>query len=102
MSYISVHPTFLCESLWNFGLFFFLIWFRKRKKLPGEILTLYLAIYGLRRCWIEGLRTDSLYLRPIRISQLVAGVCFLVFIFVFILKRIKNERLKGNNLFDIY
>jgi phosphatidylglycerol:prolipoprotein diacylglycerol transferase len=89
MRYISVHPTFLYESLWDFSLFLFLIWFRKRKKLSGEVFTLYLAIYGLGRCFIEGLRTDSLYLGPIRISQLVAGGCFIIFITIFIVRRIK-------------
>lgn len=91
MSYISVHPTFLYESLWNFALFSFLIWFRKRRKLSGEVLTLYLAIYGLGRCLIEGLRTDSLYLGSIRISQLVAGVCFVVFLVIFFVRRAKKQ-----------
>ncbi|NLA86156.1 MAG: prolipoprotein diacylglyceryl transferase [Clostridiales bacterium] len=96
MSYISVHPTFLYESLWNFALFAFLIWFRKSRKLSGEVLTLYLAIYGLGRCWIEGLRTDSLYLGAIRVSQLVAGVCFIAFVIAFILRRIRCK--PGDNI----
>lgn len=98
LSYISVHPTFLYESLWNFALFAFLIWFRKRRKLSGEVLTLYLAFYGLGRCWIEGLRTDSLYLGPIRISQLVAGVCFIAFVIVFILRRVKRKPGDNGNI----
>ena len=91
-AYTSVHPTFLYESLWNFALFAVLIWFRKRRKLSGEVLTLYLAVYGLGRCWIEGLRIDSLYLGPFRISQLVAGACFIVFLFVFIVHRLKHNQ----------
>ncbi len=98
LSYISVHPTFLYESLWNFALFAFLIWFRKRRKLSGEVLTLYLAIYGLGRCLIEGLRTDSLYLGPIRVSQLVAGVCFIAFAIVFILHRVKHKPGDNGNI----
>ena len=89
MRYISVHPTFLYESLWDFLLFLFLIWFRKRKKLSGEVFILYLAIYGLGRCFIEGLRTDSLYLGHVRISQLVAGACFIIFMLVFVIRRLK-------------
>ena len=91
MKYISVHPTFLYESLWDFCLFLFLIWFRKRKKLQGEVFTLYLAIYGLGRCFIEGLRTDSLYLGPLRVSQWVAGICFVVFTSLFIIRRIRRK-----------
>ena len=58
--YIQVHPTFLYESFWNFCLLMFLLWYRKRKKFTGEIFLLYLCGYGLGRCIIAGLRTDSL------------------------------------------
>ena len=58
---------------------------RWARKYDGECFLLYLCWYGLGRFWIEGLRTDSLYLFgwelfgvPIRVSQLVAGVCFVV------------------------
>lgn len=60
IEYIQVHPTFLYESLWNFGLLMFMLWFRKRKTFTGEMLCIYLAGYGIGRAWIEGLRTDSL------------------------------------------
>lgn len=78
--YIEVHPTFLYESLWNaagFAFAHFLL--RKRRKFDGEIFLFYLAWYGLGRMWIEGLRTDSLYLfgTGIRVSQLLAALCFL-------------------------
>lgn len=89
LRYISVHPTFLYESLWDFALFLFLIWFRKHKKLSGEVFILYLAIYGLGRCFIEGLRTDSLYFGTIRISQLVAGACFVICMAIFVVRRIR-------------
>lgn len=76
---ISVHPTFLYESLWNLGVFLLLIFFfKKRQKFEGEMFLTYISAYGLGRLWIEGLRSDSLYLGPIRVSQLVALLCFLV------------------------
>lgn len=73
--YMTVHPTFLYESLWNvvgFCLLFFLI--RKLRTFDGELFLSYLLWYGMGRFWIEGLRTDSLYLfqTGIRVSQLVA------------------------------
>ncbi len=73
------HPTFLYESLWNFCLFCFLHFYSKRRRFRGEILIMYFGLYGLGRSWIEGLRTDSLYLGStgIRISQLLA-ICFFV------------------------
>ena len=50
----------------------------KKRKFDGEVFLLYVAWYGLGRAWIEGLRTDSLYLfsTGIRVSQLVAAVSF--------------------------
>lgn len=67
------HPTFLYESLWNLGVFVSLVIGRRNKDwVPGEVAMRYLAGYSLGRIWIEGLRTDSLYLGPIRIAQLVS------------------------------
>lgn len=73
------HPTFLYESLWNFIGWIGLHFYAKHRKFDGEVFALYVAWYGLGRAWIEGLRTDSLYLfgTGIRVSQLVAIVSFL-------------------------
>ena len=60
VTYISVHPTFLYESLWNLALLILLILYTKHKKFDGEILLLYLVGYGVGRFWIENLRTDQL------------------------------------------
>ncbi len=72
---ISVHPTFLYESLWNLGVFLLLVKFRKKMTFRGEVFLSYITLYGLGRFWIEGLRTDSLFLGPLRISQIVAILC---------------------------
>ena len=69
-----VHPTFLYESLWNLIGFAALHFYSKKRRFSGEIALLYVAWYGLGRAWIEGLRTDSLYLGPVRVSQLLAAV----------------------------
>lgn len=71
------HPTFLYESLWNAAGFVLLHVLSKRRQYDGQIALGYAAWYGLGRTIIEGLRTDSLYLGPIRVSQLLAAVsCF--------------------------
>lgn len=85
------HPTFLYESLWNLGVFVILLIRRDKRAFDGELFFLYIALYGLGRFWIEGLRMDSLYLGPIRISQLVAGIC-VIFGFGFIIY--KRNKLK--------
>lgn len=93
-----VHPTFLYESLWNllgFALVFFLL--KKRKKF-GQIFFFYISWYGAGRMIIEGLRTDSLYLGPIRISQLVGLLCLITGIVFIILSYIKRFNLKFLNI----
>lgn len=73
---IFVHPTFLYESLWNLiGFVFLLIFLRKgRRKYDGQLALIYFFWYGLGRAWIEGLRTDSLYIGSsnIRVSQVLS------------------------------
>ncbi len=68
----SVHPTFLYESLWDALGIVVLLLYKKHKKFNGEVFCAYILWYGLGRFWIEGLRTDSLYLGALRISQIVA------------------------------
>ena len=70
------HPTFLYESLWNFTGFLVLHFLSRKRRYDGQIALGYLAWYGLGRAFIEGLRTDSLYIGPFRVSQLLAaGSC---------------------------
>lgn len=75
---IYVHPTFLYESMWNLlGLILLHIWSKKgKRKYDGQVFLLYVFWYGFGRAWIEGLRTDSLYIggTDIRVSQLLAAV----------------------------
>ena len=71
------HPTFLYESLWNAAGFVLLHFLSKKRKYDGQVALLYVAWYGLGRTFIEGLRMDSLYWGPFRISQLLAALsCF--------------------------
>ena len=82
--WIYVHPTFLYESLWNLlgfvliNLFFGLSKEKTHKKYDGQIFLMVFAWYGFGRMLIEGLRTDSLYVGPFRISQVLGLVFFLV------------------------
>ena len=68
------HPTFFYESVWNAVGFFLLHKLSKKRQYDGQIALSYVAWYGLGRAFIEGLRTDSLYLGPFRVSQLLAAV----------------------------
>lgn len=74
------HPTFLYESLWNLLGFVLINLFYKHKKFDGQIALLYFTWYGFGRMFIEGLRTDSLYLpgTTLRISQCLGLFFFVV------------------------
>ena len=72
---ITVVPSFLLEGLWNLAVLIFLLWYRKRKKFDGEIAMMYILFYGIGRFLIEGNRTDSLMVGPLKVSQVVAVLC---------------------------
>ena len=97
---IYVHPTFLYESLWNLALFIYLCIFIKKgkRKYNGQIMLIYLLVYGTGRTLIEGLRTDSLYIggTDIRVSQLLSAalVIFAAAMLIYNGKRIKNGTLR--------
>lgn len=94
---LPVHPTFLYESLWNFAGFAFLMWFRKRKKVKGEVFFQYMILYGVGRFWIEGLRLDSLWIGPFRVSQVLALLFVVVFALLIILRR-RNFNVKAEQM----
>ena len=71
---MPVHPTFLYESIWC-GLGFVLLWrYSKHRRFHGEMTLLYIMWYGFERFFVEGLRTDSLMVGNVRISQAVAAL----------------------------
>ena len=91
-----VHPTFLYESLWSLAGLALLVVLLRRDLPPGSCFCTYLVWYGLGRFFIEGLRTDSLYLIPgLRVSQLVAassvivGIVGLIWIIIMNIKKRK-------------
>lgn len=95
---LPVHPTFLYESLWCLLGFAFLFYMcRKHRKFSGQIFLLYGIWYGTERAFVEGLRTDSLYIgnTGIRTSQLLSvvlvAVCAVLYV-IFYIKYTKNPR----------
>ncbi|MHB8170689.1 MAG: prolipoprotein diacylglyceryl transferase [Thermincolia bacterium] len=73
------HPTFLYESVWNLGVFFFLLWLRTKDiSRKGIIFLSWLSFYSVGRFFVEGFRTDSLMLGPFRAAQIVSIIIFVV------------------------
>ena len=102
---LPVHPTFLYESIWCFVGFFLLFRYIKKRKFNGDIALRYLIWYGAGRFWIEGLRTDSLYLfhwtlfgQRIRVSQALSLVMVLVCAGILVYQ-FKVKKADGSNLF---
>lgn len=88
-----VHPCFLYESVWCLVGFVLLHFYSKKlRSFDGEIALLYIGWYGLGRAFIEGLRTDSLMLGSVKISQIVAGVSFVAAIILLIIFKIVTEK----------
>lgn len=87
-------PTFLYESLWCLLGFIILLIIRKQNKYKnrGVILFSYFIWYGIGRFFIEGLRTDSLYLGTFRISQIISIILILIGIIgiIYIIRRDKK------------
>lgn len=79
---IYVHPTFLYESLWNLVCLIFLaVWVKAgKRRYDGQCILIYFFWYGIGRAWIEGLRTDSLYIGStgIRVSQALSMALALI------------------------
>ncbi len=86
---LPVHPTFLYESILCLAIFALLLWIRKKKKFDGEVFCLYFVTYCLGRAFIEGLRTDSLMIGNLRVSQLLSIILVILFGILIIYMRIK-------------
>lgn len=82
------HPTFLYESIWNVLVFICLTYVLRKSKKDGTTIFTYVGLYSIGRFFIEGLRTDSLMIGPLRIAQIVSllgvaiWIVFLYFVYI--------------------
>lgn len=82
-TFINVHPTFLYESILDLFIFIILMILRKKRKFKGQLLYIYLGMYGMGRFIIEGLRTDSLMMMNFRVSQVLSGFLVILSIILY-------------------
>src|SRR5699024_7186020 len=82
----SVHPSFLCELIWNVLVCLFLLWAHKAWKLGhGRVFALYVAGYTLGRFFIENMRADdATMVFGVRINVIVSVVVFIVAVIIFL------------------
>lgn len=91
---VYYQPTFLYESVWDILGFILLICLRHRKELfkRGEVFLSYVMWYSFGRFFIEGMRTDSLMLGPLRVSQWLSFIFFFAALIVWIVRRKKQNQ----------
>lgn len=103
-------PTFLYESLWCLLGFVLLLVLRKKTTIfkQGEIFLSYVGWYSFARFFIEGMRTDSLYLfGSLRVSQALSLVLFAGALIIVFLRRRKQPavptylRTQGSNQYIV-
>lgn len=95
---VKVHPTFLYESIWNLLVFAVLVITFKKRKFYGEQMLKYFGLYSVGRFFIEGLRTDSLMLGPLRIAQVfsLTSIIFSV-VLIFLARKYKWWQIPEKN-----
>lgn len=81
------HPTFLYESVWNLLVFGILLLIRKYKKFDGAVLSGYLVLYSIGRFFVEGMRTDSLMIGPLRMAQVISIALILLGVAIWFIRR---------------
>ncbi|MEQ6388811.1 prolipoprotein diacylglyceryl transferase [Bacillaceae bacterium S4-13-58] len=82
------YPTFLYESIWNFLGFGLLLWLRRKNLFRGEMFLTYVIWYSFGRFFIEGMRTDSLYIiGNLRTAQVISVVLIILAIVLIFYRR---------------
>lgn len=85
---VTYHPTFLYESTWNIVGLIIILLLRKVPLKRGEMFLFYLVWYSVGRFYIEGMRTDSLYvIGELRAAQMVSVIAIVFALVVFIVRR---------------
>ena len=87
------HPTFLYESLWSLVGIIILILLRNVNLVRGEIFFSYIIWYSFGRFFIEGMRTDSLYVvGDLRAAQLISVISVIVAVALVIYRRVAIKK----------
>lgn len=94
------HPTFLYESLWNLAIFFALYYYVRTRPRQGKVFALYMVGYSVGRFFIEGFRTDSLMLGPLRVAQGVSLVLIILGLLLFYFAERRGRKNDGTKIED--
>jgi phosphatidylglycerol:prolipoprotein diacylglycerol transferase len=92
-----VHPCFLYESLWCVVGFFVISQVWRKRKYDGQVFLAYIGWYGFGRFFIESIRTDSLFIGEMKISQIVAAASVIVAVLLLVLFRKRTKLYKNTD-----
>lgn len=96
---VMYHPTFLYESFWNILVLIFLLVLRRYNPLRGEVFLSYLITYSIGRFFIEGMRTDSLYVfGELRMAQVISILLIVGSIILIIYRRLSGDTKQYNDV----
>ncbi|MBQ3078777.1 MAG: prolipoprotein diacylglyceryl transferase [Clostridia bacterium] len=72
--------AFFYESVWCLCIVFSILLLEKKKAFafPGAAFIYYAVLYSFERAIVEGIRTDSLYISSIRVSQALSALIILL------------------------
>ncbi|MBM7573539.1 prolipoprotein diacylglyceryl transferase [Aquibacillus albus] len=85
---IMYHPTFLYESMWNILGMILLLVLRRYNPRRGEVFLSYVIWYSVGRFFIEGMRTDSLYIvGSLRTAQVISIILIVLAIVLIVYRR---------------
>ena len=95
------YATFFYESVWCF-IIFLVLWFiiRKKGKHRGDVTLTYLIMYGFERMFVEGLRTDSLYIGKLRVSQVLSAALVVIAVTLIIVRTVLEKK-RGHILMPV-
>ncbi|MFW5976309.1 MAG: prolipoprotein diacylglyceryl transferase [Bacillota bacterium] len=85
------HPTFLYESILDFTIFIFLVWFRRKNIKNGDVFLIYIIFYSAGRFFIENMRTDSLMLGQLQIARLISILMMIAGLFLWYWRHRKGK-----------
>jgi phosphatidylglycerol:prolipoprotein diacylglycerol transferase len=89
---VYYQPTFLYESLWDVSVFVILMLLLRKVKMNGLVFFTYVGLYSIGRFFIEGQRTDSLMLGPVRVAQLVSLVGMAIWLVFLVYQKQRNNK----------
>lgn len=90
---VSLHPTQIFSSVFDFTLGIFLLWSLKKYKKPGKTFSLYVILYSIGRFLVEFLRNDPRgSVGILSTSQFIAIFTLIFGIIIFNIDKFKGRR----------